>query len=139
VIELYDTSALILAARDQSVAADLAEALSGDNVAITEPTMLEYLNGARNVPEYERFDVALRAARVLETGAGAWQRALQVHRLLAETGAGRQRSVRLVDLIVAAVAEHAGYPIVHCDADYERIARLTGQPTRRVGPAPGPG
>jgi predicted nucleic acid-binding protein len=132
VIELWDTSALILAARDQSVGADLAEALSRDDVAITEPILLEYLNGARNVPEYDRFELALRAARVVETGAGAWRRALEVHRLLAGTGAGHQRSVRLVDLIVAAVAEGAAYPIVHCDADYERIASLTGQPTRRV-------
>jgi predicted nucleic acid-binding protein len=134
VIELYDTSALILAARDPVVAADLAEALSRDEVAITEPILLEYLNGARNVPEYDRFDLALRAARMLETGAGAWQRALEVHRLLAESGAGHQRSVRLVDLIIAAVAERAGYRVVHCDADYERVARLTGQATRRVGP-----
>jgi predicted nucleic acid-binding protein len=134
VIELYDTSALILAARDPVVAADLADALSRDEVAITEPILLEYLNGARNVPEYDRFDLALRAARVVETAAGAWQRALEVHRLLAESGAGHQRSVRLVDLIIAAVAERAGYRVVHCDADYERVARLTGQATRRVGP-----
>lgn len=132
-IELYDTSALILAARDPAASAGLAEALSRDEVAITEPILLEYLNGARNLPEYDRFDGALRSARVLETGSAAWQRALQVHRLLAQSGAGHQRSVRLVDLIVAAVAEQAGYPIVHCDMDYERIANLTGQPTRRIG------
>jgi len=40
----------------------------------------------------------------------------------------------LVDLIVAAVAEQHAYPVVHCDKDYERIARLTGQQTRWMGP-----
>jgi len=134
VIEVWDTSALILAAREPVVSASLAEALSNDEVAISEPILLEYLNGARDVPEYDRFNQALRAARVLSTSADAWQRAFEVHRLLAGTGAGHQRSVRLVDLIVAAVAEHHGYPIVHFDEDYDRVARLTGQPTRWVSP-----
>lgn len=133
-IEVYDTSALILAARDPAVAGELADALNADDVAITEPILLEYLNGARNLGEYDRFDVALRSARILPTTPEAWQRALAVHRLLAQSGAGHQRSVRLVDLIVAAVAELYGHPVVHCDEDYERIARLTHQSTRRVGP-----
>jgi predicted nucleic acid-binding protein len=38
----------------------------------------------------------------------------------------------LVDLVIAAVAESNGYRLVHLDADYERIATLTGQPTRRL-------
>jgi len=132
VIELYDTSALILATRDPSVAASLAEGLVNDEVAISEPILLEYLNGARNAAEYARFDAALRAARLLSTTADDWRRALEVHRLLAESGPGHQRSVRLVDLIVAAVAERHAYPIAHFDADYDRIAGLTGQPTRWV-------
>ncbi|MBF8291061.1 MAG: hypothetical protein HW391_2029 [Chloroflexi bacterium] len=101
-IELWDNSALILAARDRPIAAGLREALAGDEVAISEPILLEYLNGARSVPEYARFDETLRAAR-------------------------------LMDLIIAAVAERHGYPVAHCDRDYDRIAGLTGQRTRWVG------
>lgn len=129
-IELWDTSALILAVRDPGVAAGLGEALANDAVAISEPILLEYLNGARNAAEYARFDVALRAAQLVSTLPQDWERALAVHRLLAESGPGHQRSVRLVDLIVAAVAERLGYPIAHCDHDYDRIAGLTGQPVR---------
>lgn len=132
-IELWDTSALIQAARDPAVARGLAEALADDEVAITEPILLEYLNGARNVPEYDAFDTRLRAAHLLETTPADWIRALDVHRQLAATGAGHQRTVHLVDLIVAAVGERAGYPIVHIDEDYERIARITHQPTRQIG------
>jgi predicted nucleic acid-binding protein len=132
VIELWDTSALILAARDPIVATALGEALANDDVAISEPVLLEYLNGARNVGEYERFDAALRAVRLLSTTPEDWQRALAVHRLLAESGPGHQRSVRLVDLIVAAVAERHGYSIAHFDRDYDRIASLTGQGARWV-------
>ena len=131
-IELWDTSALILAAREPSVALALGDALANDEVAISEPVLLEYLNGARNVPEYERFDESLRAVRVLSTTPDDWQRALVVHRLLAESGPGHQRSVRLVDLIVAAVAERHGYPIAHFDSDYDRIASLTRQDARWV-------
>jgi predicted nucleic acid-binding protein len=135
VIELWDTSALILAARDATVAAALGEALANDEVAINEPVLLEYLNGARNVIEFTRFDETLRAVRLLSTTADDWQRALEVHRMLAATGRGHQRSVRLVDLIVAAVAERYGYPVAHVDRDYDRIASLTGQPVRWVAPA----
>lgn len=138
-IELWDTSALIVAARDPAAAGVLAEALADDAVAITEPILLEYLNGARNLAEYDAFDLRLRAARVLDTTPADWRRALEVHRRLAASGAGHQRSVRLVDLIVAAVAEGAGYAIVHVDEDYERIATLTNQATRRLDARGTPG
>lgn len=133
---MWDTSALILAAREAGPASELADALAADEVAISEPILLEYLNGARNLGEYHRFAEALGATHILETEPRAWRRALEVHALLAGTGAGHQRSVRLVDLIVAAVAEQHGVAVVHCDEDYERIARLTGQPMRRIGPHP---
>ncbi len=133
-IEVYDTSALILAARDQSTARDLADALAADEVAITEPILLEYLNGARNIAEYDRFARGLRAARLVRTTTADWDRALEVHRSFAESGPGHRRSVRLADLIIAAAAERHGLPIVHYDADYDRIADVTGQATRWVAP-----
>ena len=132
-IELWDTSALILATRDPRVAAGLGEALANDEVAISEPVLLEYLNGARNAAEYARFDETLRAVRLLSTTPDDWRRALVVNRMLAESGPGHQRSVRLVDLIVAAVAERHRYPLAHVDRDYDRIAGFTGQATRWVG------
>ena len=132
-IEIWDTSALIAAARDPATARVLGDALAADTVAITEPILLEYLNGARNLTECDAFDMRLRAARVIDTTPADWRRAMEVHRRLAASGAGHQRSVRLVDLIVAAVAENGGLPVVHIDEDYERIAALTGQRTRRLG------
>jgi len=126
------TSALILATRDSRVAAGLGGALAHDEVAISEPVLLEYLNGARNAAEYARFDETLRAVRLLSTTPADWQRALVVHRKLAESGPGHQRSVRLVDLIVAAVAERHAYAIAHADRDYDRIAGFTGQAVRWV-------
>lgn len=132
-IELWDTSALIQASRDAVVASELAEALAADAVAICEPVLLEYLNGARNLAEYDHFRETLGAGRWLDASGSDWGRALEVHRMLAATGAGHQRSVRVVDLIIAATAERHGVAIVHLDHDYERIAALTGQPVRWLG------
>lgn len=133
-IELFDTSALILAARLPIVGDILADAVVADELAFSEPILLEYLNGARNAAEYERFDRGLRAARLLRTTPDDWDRALEVDRSLAKSGPGHQRSVWLPDLIIAAVGERHGLPIVHYDADYDRITAVTGQPTRWIAP-----
>lgn len=133
-IELFDTSALILAARVRTVGEILADAVAADELALSEPVLLEYLNGARNAEEYDRFERGLRAARLVRTTPDDWDRALEVHRSLGRTGPGHQRSVRLPDLIIAAVGERHGLPIVHYDADYDRIAAVTGQPTRWIAP-----
>lgn len=133
-IEIFDTSALILAARDPTVGRILADAVATDEVALSEPILLEYLNGARNLEEYDRFDRGLRAARLVRTTAEDWDRALEIHRALAASGPGHQRSVRLVDLIIAAAAERHGLPVVHYDEDYDRIAEVTSQPTRWIAP-----
>ena len=133
-IELYDTSALILAARDPSAAAVLADAVAADEVAVTEPILIEYLNGARNLTEYDRFAQGLRATHVVDTAAVDWARALEVHRTLAASGSGHQRSVRLIDLVIAAAAERHAMPIVHYDEDYDQIAQITGQPARWIVP-----
>jgi predicted nucleic acid-binding protein len=129
-VEVWDTSALIVAARHPDARAALADALANDEVAVTEAIVLEYLNGARTLDEYDRERARLGALRQVATTAVDWNRALEVHRRLAAEGAGHQRSVRLVDLIIAAVAERVGLAIVHVDQDFERVASITGQATR---------
>jgi predicted nucleic acid-binding protein len=134
VIELFDTSALILAARHPGAAEALREAILGGVLAVTDIVVVEYLNGARNLAEYDRFAWSLGAAQRLRTESVDWDRVLEVHRLLAVSGPGHQRSVSLPDLIIAAVAERHGATLVHYDEDYERIAVVTGQPVRWVVP-----
>lgn len=133
-IELFDTSALILAARHPTISRMLARSVAADEVALSAPILLEYLNGARSLEEYDRFELGLRASRLVRTNAEDWDRALTVHRALARSGPGHPRSVRLPDLIIAAAAEREAMPIVHYDDDYDRIAAITGQPTRWVVP-----
>jgi len=89
--------------------------------------------GARNATDYVAMEAAFAGFRWLPIEAADWARVRDVHRALAKTGPGRQRSVRLPELI-AAVAERHGIAIVHFDEDYDRIAAITGQPTRWVAP-----
>ena len=133
-MELFDTSALILAAQHAGAAQQLRVTIEAGRLAVTDIVLVEYLNGARNLAEYDRFAWALDAAVRLRAEPADWDRVLSVHRLLAESGAGHQRSVSVADLVIAAVAERHGAELVHYDADYDRVAAITAQPTRWVIP-----
>ena len=61
-----------------------------------------------------------------------WRRAIDVQQQL--WAAGLIRAVPLPDLLVAAVPERHRVTVVHYDADDDRIAVVTGQPTRWVVP-----
>jgi predicted nucleic acid-binding protein len=131
-MDLFDTSALILAAHHPGAADELRETIMAGRLAITDIVVVEYLNGARNLAEYDRYAWSLDAAVRLRAEPADWDRVLAVHRLLAATGAGHQRSVSVPDLVIASVAERHGAVLVHYDADYDRIAAITGQPARWV-------
>ncbi len=92
---------------------------------------LELLHGtrSRDLPAViaERF--GMRDAPIT---AGVMDRALRVAGLLA--AAGLHRAAKPPDLIIAAAAETAGLTILHYDADYDRIARVTGQPVEWIAP-----
>jgi predicted nucleic acid-binding protein len=51
-------------------------------------------------------------------------RAFEVQGLLADRG---QHRLPIPDLVIAAAAESAGLTLLHYDADFERIAEVTGQ------------
>lgn len=57
-------------------------------------------------------------------------RAVEVQQLLADNGLHRGPSIP--DLLVAAIAENAGLTVLHVNADFETIARLTGQTLQRL-------
>jgi predicted nucleic acid-binding protein len=62
-----------------------------------------------------------------------WDRALQVQHELSDRG--ELRAVKFPDLLIAATAERHGLAVVHYDADYDRIAAITGQAVEWVVPA----
>jgi hypothetical protein len=136
VIELVDTSALILARRDVEVGRWLRDAIVANEVVLCDQVVLEFLRGARNVEEYQRFEETLDAFPWLRIEPVDWERARDVYRSLATIAAGYQQSVPIPDALIAAVAERHGVPVAHFDHDFDRLAAITGQATRWVAPRP---
>jgi len=93
---------------------------------------LEIGYSARDGAEWDRLAEALDAFALVETTADHVQRARQVQRLLA---ARHQRGRKVPDLLIAAAAESRGLTVVHYDADFDRIAAVTGQSCEWVVPA----
>ncbi len=93
---------------------------------------LEIGYSARNASEWDRLAGALELFDLIETTSNHVHRARQVQRLLA---AKHQRGRKLPDLLVAAAAEAEGLIVLHYDADFDRIAGVTGQRTEWLLPA----
>jgi predicted nucleic acid-binding protein len=96
---------------------------------------LELLYSARNAPEFSDIREELAALPSCPIGEEQWRRALWVYEQLGMRGGTHQRSVKHPDLPIAAAAEAADVAVLHYDEDYDRIAEITGQPTRWLAPA----
>jgi predicted nucleic acid-binding protein len=129
-IYLADTSVYVLQGRHAQVRQRFESLLIEGRLATCQMTALEYLNNAPTPKAYQALWGAIRAQRWLDVTAHAMERALDVHRRLAETS--QHRHFRLPDLIIAATAEVHGATVLHYDADYDRIAHVTGQPMEWV-------
>jgi hypothetical protein len=93
---------------------------------------LEVGYSARNEDEWRRLNQALEVFVLVETTADHVRRALQVQRLLAERS---QRGRKISELLVAAAAEEQGLTVLHYDADFDIISKVTRQPVQWVVPA----
>ena len=93
---------------------------------------LEVGYSARSATEWDRLADALELFVLVETTAEHVKRARQVQRLLA---AKHQRGRKVPDLLIAAAAEAADLTVLHYDADFDRIADVTGQRSEWVIPA----
>jgi predicted nucleic acid-binding protein len=131
-VKLADTSAWHRA-RHPQVAAAWRRAANREELATTEMIRLEVLYSARSGTEYDSITASLEGLPRLPCDRIAMRRALEVQRLLAHQG-GLHHRVPTPDLVIAAVAELHGATVWHYDADYDRIAEVTGQPMEWVAP-----
>ena len=126
--DLADTSALARVPHHLGVREALIEPLSMGAIAYCDVTLLEMGMTARNFVEHQQLGALLsrlpRASIVGEDYGRAWQ----IQGKLAAVS--RHRGIALPDLLVAACAERLGLTVIHCDADFDAIAEVTGQPTR---------
>ncbi len=126
-----DTSAWHHAANPE-VAREWYRCLERDQLGICDQVRLEILWSARSAGDYEALAEELSALRVIPTDASTFQRALEIQRRLARVGGLHHRSVKIADLVIAAAAEAAAATVLHYDADFERIAEITGQPVQWI-------
>ena len=129
-IYLADTSVYVLQGRHAQVRRRFESLLAEGRLAACQMTALEFLNNAPDPKGYEVLWGAMHGQRWLDVSTAAMDRAMEVHRLLAATS--QHRHFRLPDLIIAATAEVHGATVLHYDADYDRIQRVTGQPVEWV-------
>jgi predicted nucleic acid-binding protein len=133
-VQLADTSAWLIRKRVAKVAVEFTARVTEGLVATCSMVAFELLASARNGTDFDRMQEELDALRQCQIGQSQWRRALQVYRALAHQGGAHQRSVGHADLLIAAAAESAGVELLHYDEDFERIAAITGQPTRWIVP-----
>jgi predicted nucleic acid-binding protein len=129
---LVDKSALARRQTQASVREALDSLLMDGEVATCGIVDLEVLYSARSRSNYRSTAESLRGLPRAPLDEPCLQRALEVQGMLAERS--QHRAVPLPDLLIAACAELAGLAVLHYDADFERIAKLTGQPTRWIVP-----
>jgi predicted nucleic acid-binding protein len=126
---IADTSAWIVSRRSAGELRERFDASVGDGlVRLTPPVTLELLRGARSAAEHDWTRTRLASLPQVPVRAEDWERAAEVQGRLAAERGGRHRGVAPTDLLIAAVAEGAGMPVLHRDRDFERIAAVTGQP-----------
>jgi predicted nucleic acid-binding protein len=129
---LVDKSALARRQTQAAVRQALDPLLLGGEVATCGVVDLEVLYSASSPANYRETAASLRGLPRAPVDERCVERALAVQAMLAKDS--QHRAVPLPDLLVAACAENAGLTVLHYDADYERIAKLTKQPVRWIVP-----
>lgn len=125
---LVDTSVLTRLGRPE-VRTAIEPRVERGEVARAGISDLEVGYSARSASEWDRLAEALQLFDLIETTSEHVRRAKQVQRLLASK---HQRGRKVPDLLIAAAAEAEGLIVVHYDADFDRIAAVTGQPTEWI-------
>jgi predicted nucleic acid-binding protein len=129
---LADKSALARRRTQARVREALDPLLLEGEVATCGIVDLEILYSARSRNDYRAAAESLLGMPRAPLEEQGIQRALEVQAMLAERS--QHRAVPLPDLLIAACAERAGLTVLHYDADFERIAKLTGQAVQWVVP-----
>ncbi len=112
--------------RHSRAADGMLSALADDgSLYMTEIVALEILYSARGPVDYERRWDRMASIPWLHLTQAVAARALDIQRRLASSGLHRRP---IPDLLVAATALENEATVLHYDRDFDRIARITGQP-----------
>lgn len=130
---LIDTSAQARAGRNTAVRAVIAGMIADRAAATCVTVDLEAGYSGRDLRDVQAIADRRRSLYVpLPVNEAIADRARDVQVRMAARG--HHRAAGIIDLITAAVAEYHGAVVLHYDADFEHIAKVTGQPQAWVVP-----
>ena len=129
---LADKSALARRETRPEVRRVLEPLILAGEIATCAIVDLELLYSARDRATYRATAEALRGMPRVAVTDRCVERALEIQAMLAERS--EHRAVPLPDLLIAACGENAGLGVLHYDADFDRIAKLTGQSAQWIVP-----
>jgi predicted nucleic acid-binding protein len=115
-----------------AVAEALTPSLMSGDVATCSIVDIELLYSARGRADFEAIRTDQAGFERVDILQADFDRAIDVMGLLARVG--HHRSAGLPDLLTAALAERVGLVVVHYDADFDHIGKVTGQPMQWVVP-----
>lgn len=120
---LVDTSAWVEFLRDTgSPACIRVGELLGGELATCDAIRMELLAGARSERHRRDLGRLLARATLVPMQPGDFDRAASLYRQCR----GRGETVRvLMDCLIGALAIRAELPVLHCDADFDALARHT--------------
>lgn len=124
---LADTSIWIEFLRGTTTAATLFVRERVDDLATTEPILLELLAGAQPGARTAQLERMLASQPWIRVDPHLdYRAAVDVYQRTRSTG---HQPRALHDCLIGAVALRVGVPVAHRDIDYEHIAAATGLPT----------
>jgi len=132
--QLADTTAWHLSRRVPELRSSFDQRTLAGVIGTCAMVTLELLQSVRSGAEFDARLLDMEALPQFPIAAREWKRATDVYRTLAHQGGAHQRSVGHADLLIAAAAESAGVELLHYDEDFDRVAAITGQPTRWIAP-----
>lgn len=123
---LVDTSAWVemLRATESPTHRALRDLIAGaDEIAITEPVVMELLAGARSTGAAAAIRARLLACEMLPVGGlETYESAAIVYQTCRSAG---ETPRRMMDCLIAAVAIRSDATLLHVDGDFEMIGRHT--------------
>ncbi len=120
---LVDSSAWIEFLRDtRSPVCERVDELLGGDIGTCEPVRMEILAGARDEKHLGDLRGLLASATLLSTVPTDFEEAASLYRVCRQSG---ETPRKLVDCLIASIAIRHGVSVLHCDADFEVLARHT--------------
>jgi predicted nucleic acid-binding protein len=120
---LVDTSVWVLILRDKTgkVVTAFRKRVGSAITVLSRFNQLELLQGAKDLKEWEVLEDYLSTQIYLEAFAGTWREAARIYFDLRRKGLTVSSPI---DCCIAQIALENSAMLLHCDQDFERIARV---------------